>query len=240
MKNAFLFTNRVCVFIVLAILQFFFSGNSKYEKNIPKVAFENRYWSGTVTLDEIYTGQTGKSERHVSVTFGNTLPTLHRDEIEGVDPTAVDHFTDDKGSGSETYHAETIIGGKRFGVTDASGSGQTQLNIVDINDEDYYIHAIGPICTGTATDLINGITTDYGPYNTDIVVSDRWVGAKPPDILSGAKTTTSDIGVGTVTTTVTWHLTRLTGGDVELIVTPADYDSWLPEPGKDEKQQAPS
>ena len=69
------------------------------------------------------------------------------------------------------------------------------------------------------------------PYNSDIVVSDRWVGAER-DILSGTKTTTSDIGVGTVTSTVTWHLVKTTVNDVELIVTPENYDSWLPEPGK--------
>ncbi len=201
------------------------------------MTFENRYWSGTLTLDEIYTGQTGKSERHVTVNFSNTLPTLHRDESSLLpgDPTAVDHFTDDKGTGSETYHDEAIIAGKKIGMTDASGSGQSQLNIVDINDEDYYIHAIGPVCHGTQINLLDGSTTEAGPYTTDIVISERWVGKKP-DILSGSKTETVEMpgGMGTVNRTITWHLTRLTAGDVELIVTPENYDSWLPEPGKNE------
>ena len=62
MKNAFLFIKRVFVFIVLAILQFLFSGNSEHQKNIPKVVFEERYWTGTLTLEEKYTGITGTSE----------------------------------------------------------------------------------------------------------------------------------------------------------------------------------
>ena len=140
MKNAFLFTKRVCVFIVPALLQFLFSGNSKHRENVPEEFFEDRRWTGTLTLDEKYTGITGTSERHVTVTFNNALPTLHRDDVD--DPTV--NFTDDKGTGSETYHGEMIIEGKKFGVTDCSSSGQAELHIVDMNDEDYYIHAIRP------------------------------------------------------------------------------------------------
>ena len=237
MKNAFLFIKRVCVFLVLALLQFLFSGNSKHQENVPEEVFEERRWTGTLTLDEKYTGITGTSERQVTVTFNNTLPTLHRDEtgIIPTDPTAVDHFTDDKGTGSETYHAEGFIAGKKVSVTDASGSGQSQLNIVDINDEDYYIHAIGPVCNGTQTNLLDGTTTDAGPYTTDIVISERWVGAEP-SILSGSKTETVELPgeMGNMIRTVSWHLTKSTVSDVELIVTPENYDSWLPEPGKNE------
>ena len=205
MKNAFLFIKRVCVFIVLALLQFLFSGNSKHQENIPKKVFEDRRWTGTLTLDEKYTGITGTSERHVTVTFNNALPTLHRDGV--VDPTV--GFTDDKGTGRETYHGETIIGGKKVIDVDCSGSGQAELHQVDINDEDYTINAIGPICACTGINLIDGevgagtYTTGFGPS------SERWVGTER-DILSGTKTTTSDIGVGTVTRTVTWHLVRST------------------------------
>ena len=233
MKNAFLFTKRVCVFIMFALLQFLFSGNSKHQDNISKRVFEERRWTGTVTLDEKYTGITGTSERHVTATFNNALPTLHRDEtgIDPDDPTAVDHFTDNKGTGSETYHGETIIGGKKVIEADCSGSGQAELHQVDINDEDYHIGVTGPISTCTGFNLLDGAISSE-PYTTGIDVSDR-TGIRR-DILSGTKTTTSDIGVGTVTRTITWHLTKSTVGDVELIVTPENYDSWLPEPGKNE------
>ena len=40
-------------------------------------------------------------------------------------------------------------------------------------------------------------------------------------------------GSGKVTRTYSWNLSRSTG-DVELIVTPENYDNWLPEPGRDE------
>ncbi len=213
MKTVFLFIRRVCVLIVLVFLHFLFSGNSKHQEIIPKVVFEERRWTGTLTLDQKYTGKTGMSERHVTVTFNNTLPTLHRDKtgIDPGDPTAVDHFTDDKGTGSETYHDEAMIAGKKIGMTDASGSGQSQLNIVDINDQDYYIHAIGPVCNGTQTNLLDGTTNEAGPYTTDIVVSYPWPGAKS-DFLSGSKTETTEMPgeMGTVTTTISWHLVRST------------------------------
>ncbi len=40
--------------------------------------------------------------------------------------------------------------------------------------------------------------------------------------------------MSSTTTTVTWHLERSKPNDVELIVKPHDYDSWLPVPGRDE------
>jgi hypothetical protein len=118
------------------------------------------------------------------------------------------------------------------------GISKTELHIVDIDEDgNYYIHAIGPPSSGTSQDLINHITTAVETYTTDITISDKTI--SKGDVLSGAKTETSDVGggAGSVTTTLTWHLVRATANDVELIVmSPEDYEEWLPEPGEKELQ----
>ena len=235
MKKIYLFRNKYLAFLVLAILQFFLSGNRKHQKNNPSQHLENRYWSGTITMEQSMSGILGTSERHVTVSFNNALPTLHRDS-----ETTETDFTDNKGTGSETFEGETIIEGKKVGRSSCSGSGKTELHIVDIDgDGNYYIHAIGPRCTGTAENFITHEISEIEPYTTDITISDRVIGRG--DFLSGTDTKVAYIPdepnkIATVTTTITWHLTKSTANDVELIVTPDDYDRWLPEPGKDELQ----
>src|SRR5688572_8011307 len=232
MKKFFLFIKGVFVFMVLAVIQFLFSGNSKHQKNTYKQLAES-HWTGTLTLEEKYTGIMGTSERHVTVNFSNALPTLYRD-----DETADLDFTDDKGRGSVTYHAESFINGKKVGTTDCEGTGKSELHEVAIDEESmtYRIHAIGPACAGSTVSLIERSTTPYGPEFTDIIVSDQPLGVRQ-DIFSGAKTESIDMPgeMGAVTRTITWHLVKSTVSDVELIVTPEDYDNWLPEPGRNER-----
>ena len=206
MKRFFLFVKRFFLLVVLAILQFFLSGNSKHQENIPRGVFEERRWTGTITFEQRSSSITGTSERYVTVNFNSAWPTLHRDGVTTTDF----NFTDDKGTGSETFHAEARIEGKLIGTTDCQGSGQTELHIVDIDNESYYIHAIGPSSSGTESNLIDGTTRTVEPYATDITISERLGTTR--DILDGAKTETADMGagVGTVTTTITWHLVRAT------------------------------
>ena len=188
-------------------------------------------WTGTITLEESYTGITGNSQRKVSVSFIDALPTLHRN-IETTDLT----FTDDKGRGSVTYHGEMIIGGKKMGITDCQGSGETELHEVVIDEEDntYLIHAIGPACIGSSVSLIGGPTESYGPEFTDLIISNRPLGSSK-NLLAGTLSEVKEIpgGVGTVTSTITWHLSRETS-DATFIITPEGYDNWMPEPGRDE------
>src|SRR6185436_9427349 len=94
--------------------------------------FESR-WTGTITMEQTTSGITGTSQRHVTVSFNNALPTVHRD----VETTETD-FTDDKGTGSETFHSEMIIEGKKIGTSDCSGSGKTELHAVDIDEDGNY------------------------------------------------------------------------------------------------------
>ncbi len=66
----------------------------------------------------------------------------------------------------------------------------------------------------------------------DIIVSERPLDNNP-NVLQGSEMRTSDLAAnGKVFTTTTWNLVRQI--DVELIVTPQNYDAWLPVPGKDE------
>lgn len=218
-------------FFVMPVVMIIFLSSNDLQKNkhTPFPGGISR-WSGTITFEERYTGITGKSERHVSASFINALPTLHRN-IETTDF----NFTDDKGTGSVTYHGETIIDGKKFGTTDCQGSGQTELHevVVDETDNVYHFHVIGPACSGTSVSTLDGKTEPYGPEFTDITISDRPLVNK--DLLSGTKTDVVDLGgdLGTVTRTTTWNLER-SANDVELIITPQNYDNWLPEPGKNE------
>jgi hypothetical protein len=186
-------------------------------------------WTGTLRLVEKYTGSMGISERLVDVSFTDALPTLYRD-IDTTDLT----FTDDKGTGSVKFHGEQIIEGKLFGTTDCSGSGEAELHevVIDESDTTYRIHAIGPACTGTSVSALDGSITPYGPEQKDIIITDKRLEANH-NILSGTETTISDvIGSGKLTTTITWNLVRSV--DAELIVTPSDYNNWLPKPGLDE------
>ena len=189
-------------------------------------------WSGHITMEESFTGDIGTSKRKVSVSFVDALPTLWRDD----ETTDLDNFTDDKGTGSATFHGESFIGGKKWKTTNCNGSGKSELHEVMVNEEDntYSIHAIGPGCSGETIDHIGGQTSPFGPEFSDLSISNQQLVNK--DLLAGSKTTTSDVvGMGTVTTTVSWSLQRSATPDVELIVTPEDYDNWLPEPGRNER-----
>ncbi len=202
------------------------------ESSFSSVTGRESRWTGTLTLNVKYKGITGFSERHVTATFVDALPTLWRD-----DDTPDLDFTDDKGRGSVTYHGEEIINGIKVTITDCSGSGQTELHevVVDETDNVYHINAIGPACSGTTTYLLdNGRTETYGPEFTDIEILDQPLGASK-NLLAGTKTETVDLpgGTGTVVKTTTWSLER-SMSEHELIVIPDNYDNWLPEPGRNE------
>jgi hypothetical protein len=161
------------------------------------------------------------------------LPTLHRDD----ETTDLDNFTDDKGTGSVTFHKEMFMVGKKWLTTDCSGSGKSELHEVVVNEEanTYSIDAIGPGCSGETVDHVNGNTGPFGPDFSSITINNQPLVNK--NLLAGSKSTTTEVppGLGTVTTTITWSLQRSITPDVELIITPEDYDIWLPEPGRNER-----
>jgi hypothetical protein len=147
------------------------------------------------------------------------------------------NFTDDKGSGTNTYNSEgTNVLTKVKCISDCTGSGAAELHTVIIREWDntYDIEAIAPACTGKACNE-DGSPRPYEEGMTTISVSNEKLINK--DVLSGSKTVTGELpaGFGTFTATTTWHLRRVKEeNDVELIVTPVGYDTWVPEPGRNE------
>lgn len=224
--------------IVLTISLIFFMSSYKtnrYKKNdqskrkIEAIA----KWTGTLTQDEvvIYSNPAynGKSERHMEVSFVNALPTMYRD-----DPTTGLNFTDDKGNGLHKLHTATTDITGRECVTDCNGAGQAELHSVVIREWDstYDIEAIAPDCKGTTCSEDGGVS----PFEEGGMISVSNHKLTDKNVLSGSESVTSELpgGLGKATRTATWHLVRDKGDDVELIVTPQNYDSWLPEPGRNE------
>src|SRR5689334_21466358 len=107
-------------------------------------------WTGTVSYRESYTGITGNSERTIVATFTNAIPQCYIDELKGKE-------SDDKGVGSHTYHAESIIEGKKFAVTDCSGQVEAQLLGVTFNEEEgtYSIGVNSTECNGKTVSLVD-------------------------------------------------------------------------------------
>jgi hypothetical protein len=167
-------------------------------------------WSGTINLHETVTHTLGHNERRITI-----------------------FFTDNMGTGTVVENGEYIVGGKLFCKSSCRGSGNAELHEVTIDKEaaTYRIHAIFPPYTCTNIGQYCEQPTTY-MNELDIIVSEMPLDNNP-NVLAGSETRVNDLAAnGKVTTTITWNLVR--SNDVELIVTPQNYDIWLPEPGKDE------
>src|SRR6266542_3778721 len=157
---------RIAYFIVF-ITTFFFLAASFKKNDPPKKKIEPiARWTGTITKEETTiisaAGWTGKSERHVHASFTNALPTMYReDETSDLD------FTDDKGTGTHTYHDEATLSGIK-GCTDCEGSGPAELHSVVIREWDntYDIEVISPVCNGK-----DCAGNPYGPTSVSVTVS---------------------------------------------------------------------
>jgi len=217
-------------FVILSAL--ILLSNSEHKKYRPIPPEDIGRWTGTMTLHKKVEGATGSSDLRVTVSFINALPTLYRDENENPELD----FKDDKGTGTSTYHAEGLFAGKKTGVTDCKGTGLSELHeiVIDLENKEYSIQASGPICKGQSISYLEGVTRPY--ESEDVGIS---TGVQPltnKNVLDGTKSWTGELvgGLGTGTTTIIWHLERTTNNNAELIVTPEDYDNWLPKPGRDE------
>lgn len=212
------------------------AGSDKKEHPVKEKMEPIARWSGTIQLEETVIFNSlnlrGKGERHMSASFINALPTLYRDD-ESTDL----NFTDDKGTGNHSFNSKTKFLNDKGeliseGCTDCQGSGQAELHSVVVREWDntYDIEVIPPDCTGTNCD-----GTTYGPEVKSITIGNHPL--KNRDILDGSITRTGEIvgGYGTYTTTIIWHFEKVKeDNDVELIVTPVNYDTWIPEPGRNE------
>lgn len=247
---------KIMVFILCLYVTVPLANSSKnFNYNKKKVAGQSR-WTGRIVMEEIIKIPgphiTAESKRTIQASFMNALPTLYRDDTTTTNLTLMDStlptlnwddgstnlsFTDDKGSGSHSFHSEGTIG-KQKCVTDCSSSGKAELHAVVIEEENdrYFIEVVSPTCIGTTCADDGGIAS-YEESQSIIVSNQRLGGSK--DVLAGSKTETGDLpgGFGTFTRTTTWHFARTVEIDVELIVTPDQYDSWLPEPGRTERTE---
>lgn len=172
----------------------------------------NGVWNGTMRMEQKYEGEMGIGEKKVNITI-----------------------TDNRARGTVQTNGELIIGGKLLCTGSCSGAGVAELHevIIDYVDSTYRIHAVSPSYTCThAGSYCDTSTTDGHGHELDVIASDIRLNNNP-NVLTGSKTEVTDAsGAGTVTTTVTWNLVRSI--DVELIVTPENYNNWLPEPGQNE------
>jgi len=226
--------NKHSVFLVPFVVFLFLQDSyqhQKKKKHIPVPGDIGR-WSGTVTSEGeiIYSNAVfnGKLEVHATASFTDALPTLFRN-----DETTDLNFTDDKGQGYHKVHEEiTNILIKKKCIGDCEGNGQAELHAVVINEETntYDIDVLFPDCVGTSNCQENGV---YKADPVSATVSNHPLTNK--NLLAGTNTVTGELpgGLGTFTRTITWHLVR-SPDVVELIVTPEDYETWMPEPGKDE------
>ena len=160
----------------------------------------------------------------VGIWSGTVSMTIRSESMIGWGETHINtSFTDNKGNGTIKYEAE----GKLIaGSGSCHGLGVAELHDVTFEaDSTYRIYVIGPECSNGPNPLSN--------HQNDIEIADEPIPANPKH-LKGTRTTERklDDNGGTATITLTWDLRRLT--DVELIVIPANYDNWLPEPGKNE------
>lgn len=225
---------RYSVSLVFIMLLFSPLNNDKEKLKPNKKPEGTGRWSGTVKFVETVNiskeAYTARSERQIIARFNDALPTLYRN-----DETTDLNFTDDKGTGSHTYHSEGRFIGRPLCITDCQSSDKAQLHAVVIREEDneYDIEIISPTCIGT-TCAEDGSPAPY-EMSQSVIVSSHPLGGNK-NILSGTITKSGevpgDIGV-TYTSTTTWHLVRSNNND-ELIITPDNYDTWLPEPGRDE------
>lgn len=222
---------KIPILIVLICSSVFIANSHKAKVSVTKKKPEPvARWTGTLSRVEkiIHSNQvqSGTVERRVEVSFNAAMPTMNRDDGR----TYLD-YTDDKGSGIHTEHGDmTNLLTKQKCVWDCTGSGKSELHTVIIREWDntYDIEAISPVCHGT--------DCDGKPFQDQITITVSNETFTNRDILSGSKTVTAELaaGLGTATSTTIWHLRRVKEDDVELIVTPQNYDTWLPEPGKDE------
>ena len=131
-------------------------------------------------------------------------------------------IVNNKGTAIHSMKLKSTIHGD---VIDCRSEAETEVE-VDIDDEagKYGITVPVPGCEGVSD-------------QTAIVISDQILGSNR-NTLSGTLVLEDDNPAGgTITTTYTWNLVNKPKLP-ELIVTPHNYDNWLPEPGPDGEESS--
>ena len=169
-------------------------------------------WSGTVSEHSIVTGQPNiQAESMVTITYNNNI-----------------------GTGAYTKIDVLTIDEKVVGRTSCSGSGTVRFAELSIDNADSTYTIQTSVLFYTCTYLNGGSNSDSGEAYITIAY-EPWDGNDK--LLKGSKMEVTDVAGGKLKTTTTWNLVK--DSDVELIVTPQDYDNWLPIPGADESTPGP-
>ncbi|HYJ37296.1 MAG TPA: hypothetical protein VEV87_01720, partial [Chitinophagaceae bacterium] len=182
---------------------------SVYAQAIPY--FQAEEWSGTATLTYTVRGAKFFSEQKFTATISKGIGTAKSSS----------RFSVQRSDKSEKGSAQ--------------GEGPSSLEI-GFNDDPptYSIHIPVPAALGTQTVTYNSgsETSPYGEEESAIMISDQKL-PKNTDVLSGKIEESGSGNDQQTLLVITWNFYR-GASNVELIVLPKHYDTWLPSPGKDE------
>jgi hypothetical protein len=213
---------RTCLILSFSF-QFLNSLNAQHSDN------REREWSGWMTYKSIQ-----RSSWSGNLAIGSDYSEL-RMEASISHGRGRAHSTDNTHSTNTTKNYD----GRQHTVTTegfASGDDTTTVWIDILDASTYEIEFRVPNPKGTLT--TNGVSRPYSWADPpeaplSMTVSNQKLG-KNPKVLAGEEITNSSNENGEFVIIIRWCLTR--GPiDLDLIVTPLEYNTWLPSPGSDEK-----
>jgi hypothetical protein len=238
MKCLLLTTTILCCLLLNAI--FFTAASQK----VTEEHFEKEEWNGYITF----------VHRSISKRSGAYSEYIHKSHNLFSELRMEATITKGKGVATTTFSKRDLsrkteqIAGKTYETEETDGgashgSAPTELSIVYLEESNSYsITVPTPATTGTATRIYNckgcaknpePNTYSIGQEESLIMVEEQKLGTNP-NILAGEIVDRDENANGEITETITrWSFVR-GPVDVELIVLPQAYASWIPAPGKDE------
>jgi hypothetical protein len=168
-------------------------------------------WSGTISMDSHWTGITGTRETKITLLI-----------------------VDNSVTGKVENHEKASIEGKQLARTDCMGTGKGELKQVQFEASGHYSIIVSPPGMHCTTISYLGAPDEENDGNLQEITVANEPTPSNRNVLSGsrAEKIQSPPELGEGTTIITWTLQAKT--NAELIVTPDNYDSWLPEAGRDE------
>ncbi len=171
-------------------------------------------WSGTMSSHLKFRGALGEYDRWIDITITNNVA-----------------------QGTVRQSGVMSINGKEICREQCSGSGPAELHEVSIykSSNTYRVHAVSPVWTCTQSGSLCEYPEPHEMHPQDISPTDQPL--QNPNFLSGSQTTVHDITpTDKVTITMSWSLIQ--GPlDAVLIVTPSNYNNWMPKATEDERRK---
>ncbi len=168
-------------------------------------------WSGTMSSHLKFRGALGEYDRWIDITITNNVA-----------------------QGTVRQSGVMSINGKEICREQCSGSGPAELHEVSIykSSNTYRVHAVSPVWTCTQSGSLCEYPEPHEMHPQDISPTDQPL--QNPNFLSGSQTTVHDITpTDKVTITMSWSLIQ--GPlDAVLIVTPSNYNNWMPKATENE------